>query len=291
VRAQPASQQGQAGGALTYTVSVTNKDTACATATFAAAAALPSGWTATFTPPSLSLASGASGAISMKVTSSMDATGSNVIPATVSNTADGTLKASAPATYVVQAPSGTPGSFSDNFDRPDAAALGNGWTPVSGSLSIKGNQAATSTARSTHMAVQSSISGATQSASARFAWGNNQVPARFAVVARYKDAKNYLLCYRQASPGSVGVSRVVNGVETILKSTSVVNPVQGQFFALGCQAEGASVTVTLNGQNRATATNAAVVSGKTGIAVTYPAGNRRTAGAVHRIDDFAATAQ
>jgi len=25
--------------------------------------------------------------------------------------------------------------------------------------------------------------------------------------------------------------------------------------------------------------------------VTYPAGNRRTAGAVHRIDDFAATAQ
>ena len=130
----PALQQGAAAAMLTYTVSVTNKDVACPAATFAASASFPAGWTVTFTPPTLGLAPGATGAMAMKVTSAAAATGSTLVPATASNTADATLKGSAGATYQVQAPGSGAGTFSDNFNRADAAALGNGWTRSSGTL-------------------------------------------------------------------------------------------------------------------------------------------------------------
>ena len=289
VAISPPSQQGAPGEALTYSVSITNKDSACPTATFGASAALPSGWTATFTPSTLNLGPGATGTTSMKVTSSAAApSGNNTISAVATNTGDTAFKGSGAATYQVQADVGG-GSFTDDFNRPNASILGNGWSKVGGTLSIQSNQVVTGTARSTHMAVQGGLTGATQNASARFASMNNSVSPRFAVLVRYQDPKNYYMCYRQANSGALGIARVANGAETILKSISAANPTKGQLFTLGCQAQGSTITLSLNGAGKVSVANATAPAGKVGVAVGYPSGRR--GGAAHRIDDFTATAQ
>ncbi len=290
VAVTPASQQGAPGAALTYSVSITNKDTACPTTTFSAAASLPSGWTATFTPPTLNLGPGVAGAVAMKVTSAAAApNGTNTITAVATNTSDTTFKGSGSATYQVQtrAAAAVPSRTISTGPTPPSSATGG--RKVSGALSIQSNQASTSATRATHMAVQSALAGATQSASARFASMNNSVSPRFAVLVRYQDSKNYYMCYRQANSGVLGIARVANGKETVLKSISASNPTKGQFFTLACQAQDATVTLSLNGASKVSVSNATTPSGKVGVAVSYPSGRR--GGAAHRVDDFTATAQ
>jgi hypothetical protein len=61
------------------------------------------------------------------------------------------------------------GSFFDDFSRPDATALGNGWTTVAGTLMIQSGQARNAKVRTMHAAVQANLVGATQDAWASFA--------------------------------------------------------------------------------------------------------------------------
>ena len=76
---------------------------------------------------------------------------------------------------------------------------------------------------------------------------------------------------------------MVNGTETVLKSVTVASPVAGQFFILGCQAQGTSLTLTLNGATKVSVTNAIASTGKVGMAVSYPvAGKRGQRGPPHR---------
>jgi uncharacterized protein YfaS (alpha-2-macroglobulin family) len=63
-----------AGTAVTYTVAVTNLDDAiCASSTFVLAASAPSGWTSVLNASSLSLAPGATGSTTLRVTSATSA--------------------------------------------------------------------------------------------------------------------------------------------------------------------------------------------------------------------------
>jgi hypothetical protein len=67
------------------------------------------------------------------------------------------------------------------------------------------------------------------------------------------NAGNYYPCYRQIDGSSVlRIAKVVNGVETVLKSASVTNPTQGSRFTLSCQATGGSLTLRLDGVIKAT---------------------------------------
>ena len=76
-----------------------------------------------------------------------------------------------------------------------------------------------------HLAVQAGVTGSTQTVSADFASaGNNSAPS-FGLVLRYQGPGRYYRIYRNTGGSSVlRISRVVNGVETILKSVGV--PIQ-----------------------------------------------------------------
>jgi gametolysin peptidase M11/alpha-galactosidase-like protein len=66
----PQAQSGIAGAALTYLVSLTNRDTAqCGATAFDLGASIAPGWTATWSSPSVSLAPGASGQTQLTITS------------------------------------------------------------------------------------------------------------------------------------------------------------------------------------------------------------------------------
>lgn len=73
----PASQQAAAGGAVTYAVTVTNKDAAaCGASTFNLQRALPSGWAGSYASASLSVGAGANASTTLTVTSPATATAS-----------------------------------------------------------------------------------------------------------------------------------------------------------------------------------------------------------------------
>ena len=181
------------------------------------------------------------------------------------------------------------GGFTDGFDRADdPAALGNGWSPVSGSFQIVSGEARNQASKVLHMAVRPELQGVAQTVSTTFASTNSNVSPRFGVVLRYRDAGNYYLCYRQVGGSSVvRIAKVVNGVETVLKSANVTNP-KGARFTLSCQATGGSLTLRLDGVTKATVADpAATVSGSVGFAMGGSSGG----GISHRADDFSAIVQ
>ncbi|HET7064759.1 MAG TPA: NEW3 domain-containing protein [Rudaea sp.] len=73
----PASQSGPAGTSLSYTVSVTNKDSSsCAASTLSLGKLVPSGWAATISPTTMSLSPGATSGATFVVTSAATAAAS-----------------------------------------------------------------------------------------------------------------------------------------------------------------------------------------------------------------------
>jgi len=97
------SQWVPAGTAVTYTVSVTNQDSAnCTASTFNLQATAPAGWTSTFSPSALTLNPGASGSTSLQVTSSTSAANAfYTITASATNGAAQSYTSTVSATYVV----------------------------------------------------------------------------------------------------------------------------------------------------------------------------------------------
>ena len=108
-------------------------------------------------------------------------------------------------------------------------------------------------------------------------------------MLRYRDARNYYLCYRQVGGSSVlRIAKVVNGVETVLKSVAVANPAKGARFTLSCQVSGATLTLRLDGATKATATDAIPLApGSAGFAM----GGSTGGAASHRADNFSAAVQ
>jgi len=282
----PAQQQGAAGTPLTYTVSVGSNDTGCGTSSIALQATAPSGWSATFGAASLTLGDGATGSTTLSVNPPI-ATLAGTYTLTIMASDQG-FSTSASASYVVMAPSGATGTFTDSFDRPDSPALGNGWSAVSGSLKIVSGEARNDTARAMHTAVQTGFVGATQTVAAKFASMDNNLGPQFGVVLRYQDAANYYRCYRSAGGSStVRIAKVVGGVETVLKWMNIGNPMKGVFFTLSCQVSGTTLTLQINGTTWISVSNSIFASGSVGLQMGYVAA--AGAGVSHRADNFSAT--
>jgi hypothetical protein len=286
VTVSPARQDGMPGTKLSYTVAVRNNNTGCGAATFALKVSAPTGWPATVAAASLLVADGASGSATVHVTSPSGAKPGSygVVP----SASAGGMGGSAPATYVVSPAASGSGTFSDNFNRPDAPQLGNGWVVKSGAFRIAGAEARNQAGRTLHVAVQPGVAGATHSAAATFTSGGNTSGARLGLVLRHRSGGNYVACYRQVGPNSsLRLAKVVNGVETVLKSVAVQNPAGP--FTLACQASGSTLTLKLNGVTRASASNAPLAAGAVGLVLGSP--NGPGGGVAHKADAFSATVQ
>jgi hypothetical protein len=139
-----------------------------------------------------------------------------------------------------------------------------------------------------HVAVRPELSGAAQSAQATFASVNNNVAPRFGVVLRYGAPNRYYLCYRQVGGSSLlRIAKIVNGVETVLKSASVPNPVVGTPFTLSCSVSGTALALALDGVPKVAATDAVFTTGSVG----FEMGGATGGGASHRATTFSASVQ
>jgi hypothetical protein len=257
------------GTQVSFDVLVTNKDSvACAASTFNLTKSAPSGWTSTLSPTTLSLSPGASNTAVLQVTSAAAAANGNFpVTATATNGGATSFKATGSATYVVASSGGTTGTFSDNFNR-SGPAIGTAWTQVAGSFVINDNMLKNAPQSGNALAVVSALSGGTQTASADFTSVDNNLGPRFGIVLSYKNPTNYYLLYRQTGGSSrLLISKIVNGVETILGSSSLSNPQKGVPFHITGSVTGTTLKLDFNGVTKVTVTDATFTAGKVGIMV------------------------
>lgn len=299
VTVSPASQQVPAGTPVTYTMSVTNKDSGCAASAFSTQATAPAGWTAGVATSSLTINAGGTAVTTVQVTSPATATSGNyTITLKATNSSQPAYTGSTTATSVVPASGGggggdpgpgTSGSFSDSFTRADAAELGNGWQLVSGALSVQSEHATNAATTGMHRAVRPELLGASQVTSMSFTATSTNSSPRFGLMARFQNDRNYYLCYRQAGGTSqLRISRVVNGAEKVLKTARISNPSRNLPFALGCEAQGNKITLTLNGAVKASVTDSTFSTGSVGFLVGHTSNGTPSA---QIADDFSATIQ
>ena len=149
------------------------------------------------------------------------------------------LSAATDALTVTVTPSGGILSFSDTFDRSDSSSPGNGWQEAQGDLGIKGNELRNAALKDTHIAIQPALSGLTHTAAASFASVDNNTVPHLGIVLRFQDPNNYYLLYRQMGGTSqLRISRIKNGIETILASAGTPQPALNTFFRIVADATG-----------------------------------------------------
>jgi hypothetical protein len=292
----PVQQQGAPNVPVTYTVSVTNNDTGCTSSSFSENVTAPAGWTAAFGVAELSPNAGATLTTTLNVKPPASAVaGTYSIIATATNTAAVSFVSSVTATYVVAISGGGGGSgvlvtFSDDFARDDPATIGNGWVEAMGHFAVAGGELRSSPTRALHMALRPDLAGSKESVAASFASTDNNYSPRFGLIMRYRDALNYYMCYRMTGGTSVlRISKVVNGLEIVLKSASIANPAKDAKFRLTCAAEGSTLTLGL-GSPTLTVSDSSFSNGSVGL-VMGSAGLLGGEGPSHRADDFTASAQ
>lgn len=202
---------------------------------------------------------------------------------------------------VTVAPLGGPVSFNDSFTRPDSPNLGNGWQEAQGDLVIMSNEARNAALKNSHIAIQPALSGLSHAAAASFASVDNNTAPRLGVVLRFQDPQNYYLLYRQAGGSSVlRISRIMNGIETILASTGTPQPAVNTLFRLSANATGNTLTLKLcaaadlsTGTTCAqvaqmlTATDSMLIGGSVGVLLSTGTGSTQQ----YRVDNFAAQVQ
>ena len=271
-----------------YTVSVTNNDSAeCSASTFTFQATPPTtSWQKSFTAPSVTLIPGATASMTLQITSPIVAAGSYTVGIVATSTTDSTLSDSTSVLYNV-GPDDTDGpGIADDFNRPDSPTLDNGWTVVAGSLIIQSEEARNEPDSTFNLAVQPGVTGRTQTVEANFASTDNNSAPRFGVVARYLNAQNYYMCYRQVGGSSiVRIAKVQNGTETVLKSAGIANPPANALFTLTCEASGTTLTLGINGVTKLSVIDGTFSTGSVGFLISTKAGSS------HRADDFSATAE
>lgn len=195
---------------------------------------------------------------------------------------DGSLVGTDSAQAVVNQP-GVPGSIIDQFDRADSTILGNGWEEV-GDLLISNQELRNNTIKGNHIALQS-LTGPTQTVSAKFVSVNNSQNPRLGFVLRYLNAQNYYLFYRlTGATNVVRISRVLGGVETVLASTPMPAPTLNVPFVLEAQASASSLKLWLNGVQKLSISNSSFADGRVGVYLGTGIGSSS-----YRTDDFSAT--
>ncbi|HKF41843.1 MAG TPA: NEW3 domain-containing protein [Thermoanaerobaculia bacterium] len=291
VSLSPGTSPGTISGAdASFTVTVVNNDTApCSASSFDLSASVLDGWVSSLSTSPLALAPGASGTSTLTVTSPFGTPdGTYAVMASASNSTVSGYSGAGTASCLVSSVASALGAFSDDFNRADSASLGSRWGQVGGSFVVSGNMAKTSLgAAGDSSAVLAMLSGATQTVEADFTSVDNNMGPRFGVILRYQDSHNYYLIYRQTGGSSrLLISKVVNGVETILKAVSISNPTKLVAFHIRGTASGTTLGLDLDGVNKVTVTDSTFASGRVGILI----GNKLTT-VQQQSDNFAATVQ
>lgn len=193
-------------------------------------------------------------------------------------------------TVPVPTPTPTPtggggtGTFSDNFDRTN---LGAAWSQVSGGFVLSNNMLKNAPGIGTSLAVVAALTGATESAEADFTSPNNNQGPTFSVVLRYQNSGNYYLISRRVGGSSLLViSRVANGVETVLGTSAIANPAVNVPFHLTGRVTGATLSLDLNGVNKINVTDTTFAAGQVGILL-----GSSSATVQYQADNFAASVQ
>ena len=183
-------------------------------------------------------------------------------------------------------PPGGGGDFFDDFNRGSPPVLGMGWLTVHGDFAVvDGELRNNASMQGMHLAVQPSLSGASQSAAAEFASSDNNTTPRFGIVLRFQDAQNYYVVYRLIGATSLlRISKVVNGVERVLASAPIPNPARGTFFRLRGEATVTGLSLELDGVRKLSVSESGFATGSPGVVVGV--GSARVA---HRIDNFSAS--
>jgi PKD repeat protein len=149
------------------------------------------------------------------------------------------FSATTDALTVTVAPSGGTLAFSDTFDRADSPSPGNGWQEAQGDLGIKGNELRNAALKDTHIAIQPALSGLTHARQRRSPRSTTTPCPISGVVLRFQDPNNYYLLYRQMGGTSqLRISRIMNGIETVLVSAGTPQPALNTFFRLAADATG-----------------------------------------------------
>jgi PKD repeat protein len=211
------------------------------------------------------------------------------------------LSAATDALTVTVTPSGATLAFSDTFDRSDSSSPGNGWQEAQGDLGIKSNELRNAPLKDTHIAIQPALSGLTHTAAASFASVDNNTGPHLGVVLRFLDPNNYYLLYRQSGGTSqLRISRIWNGIETILASAGTPQPALNTFFRIVADATGNKLTLKLCAATDTstgitcskiaqtlTATDSVLAGGSVGVLLGTGTGSTQQ----YRVDTFAAQVQ
>jgi len=211
------------------------------------------------------------------------------------------LSAATDALTVTVAPMAGALSFSDTFDRADSPSPGNGWQEAQGDLGIKGNELRNAALKDRHIAIQPALSGLTHTAAASFASVDNNTVPHLGVVLRFQDPKNYYLLYRQMGGTSqLRISRIMNGIETILVSAGTPQPAVNTFFRIVADATGTKLTLKLCAATNTstgitcstvaqtlTVTDSMLAGGSVGVLLGTGTGSTQQ----YRVDKFAAQVQ
>jgi hypothetical protein len=140
--------------------------------------------------------------------------------------------------------------------------------------------------QSDNVAILPSLSASIQTAAADFAPVDNNGAPRFGIILRYKDLQNYYLLYRQNGGTSrLYISKVVDGVEKVLKYIAISNPPKNSFFRLEGQTSGTTLKLLLNGVEMLSVSDTTFTTGSLGMLI----GSHFTKSC--RADNFSATAQ
>ena len=121
--------------------------------------------------------------------------------------------------------------------------------------------------------------------------GNNLAPS-FGLILRCQDCgtpgvppKNYYRIYRSTGGSSLlKISKVVGGVETVLKSTGISNPAANAPFHLQGSANSMTLAVSV-GTTQTLVMDGTFTSGAVGLVIRSSGGST----AVHKVDTFQAT--
>ena len=276
----------QAGTTVVYTVAVKNNDSGpCTASSFGLEVTAPAGWQGVFTAQSVTVAPGATGTATLRITSAPAPAGVYTIVGTAVKTLRPSDSGAASIAYTLASVpgGGTSGSFSDNFNR---TTLGTNWQLIEGNLSIVNNELRNAPSTGRQAAVVPTVAGSGQTVSASFATVKNSGTPTLGLILRYKDPKNYYLFYRVVGGASfLRLAKVVNGVTTVLASSSIVNPQANVLFRMTASASGSTLTLTV-GTRTVSTIDTTFPIGSVGIGI-----DATKAALSHRAEDFIATIQ
>lgn len=169
------------------------------------------------------------------------------------------------------------GHASDDFNRADSTNLGANWQEVKGDFVIAKGQVFPIALNTENILIRRDVGGQKEAVEATFAGSDHNLGPRLGVILRFVDTENYYAVYRSAN--QLRISKVVNGVETILKSTPAAYASGMRPFRLKGKVVGEELLLELDGVAKLTATDSTFHKGSLGIMI-----NSSSPGS-HMVDD------